>query len=187
MKRFSLFLMTVFLLAGCNPQTVSTPSTPPAVASPSPSAELVDTPIATPTSLPPLPALQVISAQNATQVHLLRTLDIPGYRQGATSQCNPAFDPSGDLLAAVCGVSPISVWEVAIGWLLYSLDTGGEQMVSCTFSPDSTLLACAGFGGSVLLWDAVSGEQLTEIAAIGSPIWEVVFSPDGTRLATCGV
>ena len=131
--------------------------------------------------------LQVISTLNADQVHLLRTLSIPGYQRGKTSQCNPAFSPDGTLLAAACGANAVPLWQVQSGTLLQSFDTHDQQMVACTFNLDGSILACGGFDGRVTLWDPTSGEVLQEIASIGTPVWDLAFSPDGKTLATCGI
>ena len=62
-----------------------------------------------------LPARQPITAENADQVRLLRTLEIPDYKRGALSQCSVAFSPDGRLLVAASGKNPVPIWDVESG------------------------------------------------------------------------
>ena len=116
------------------------------------------TPTGTFSDLPP--ELQPISAMNAEQVQLLRTMKIPGYTQGSISQCNPAFSPDGRLLVGACGMNPVPVWDVQTGNLLYHLYETPLQIVTCTFSPDGKTIACGGFDQTITLWDAGTGRRI---------------------------
>jgi WD40 repeat protein len=123
-----------------------------------------------------------ISTQNADQVRLLRTLEIPGYNKARVSQCSVHFSPDGSRLVGACGSNPVPVWYVNSGKLLYSLDTD-TQVVVCDFSPNGGTIACGGFDTVITLWDAETGKKAGEIAGSTSPIWDLAFDPSGEKLA----
>jgi WD40 repeat protein len=135
-----------------------------------------------------LPTLQPITAENAGQVRLLRTLEIPEYKKGALSQCSVAFSPDGRLLVAGSGKNPVPVWDVASGVIVRRLyEDSPQQIVACAFSPDGAALACGGFDKTITLWDPGTGERMASWPAHSSPVWELAFSPDGATLASCSV
>ncbi len=166
MKPVICSLIVLFLLTSCS--TLN--------ATPSPDLMLDGQPV----------FLQVISVENASQMQVLRTLEIPEYKRRANCQCTPAFSPDGSKVAAACGKNPIPVWDVASGELLFSLEST-TQTVACTFSPNGAMLACGGFDEKITFWDIASGTKIKEIAEVNSPIWEAAFSPDGSHLAVCGL
>jgi WD40 repeat protein len=152
--------------------------------SPAATSSITPTPAA---QAEPLPSLQAITSANASEVTLLRTLEIPGYKSGSISQCNTAFSPDGILLLGVCGQNAIPVWEIKSGKMLYTLDPGGAQTVTCSFSPDGNTIACGGFDKNVTFWNAATGEKNKVFSSLPSAVWDISFSPDGNSLATCGI
>lgn len=134
-----------------------------------------------------MPKLKVITPNNAYQVQLFRTLEIPGYVRGDVSQCNTAFSPDGSLVLGVCGKNPVPVWEVETGMIKYTLYPEGVQLVSCAFSSEGSTIACGGFDKTVTLWNAVTGDKLAELAQTTSPVWDLAYSPDGNLLAACSI
>lgn len=135
-----------------------------------------------------LPTLQPITAENAGQVCLLRTLVIPEYKKGVLSQCSVAFSPDGRLLVAASGKNPVPVWDVPSGAIVLRLyEDSPQQIVACAFSPDGTALACGGFDRTITLWNLAVGERMASWPAHSSPVWELAFSPNGATLASCSV
>jgi len=134
-----------------------------------------------------LPALQPITPENAGEVQLLRTMEIPGYQKGRLSQCSLAFSPDSRLLVGACGKNQVPLWNVQTGFLLRALYDAPEQIVTCAFSPDGNSIACGGFDKTVTLWDANSGEAGGSFEGHTAPIWEIAFDPFGTSLASCSL
>jgi WD40 repeat protein len=140
---------------------------------------------ATPTSANmPLPPLQRITPTNAGRVHLLRTLQIPGFKPGTPSQCSVTFSPDGKLLTGVCYQNTVPVWDVQSGQLLLTLESSPVQDVAVAFSPDGNQIAAGGFSENIRLWDAVTGGLVQTIGLFSSPIWDLAFSPTGDMLAS---
>lgn len=180
MSRTFWFLLCLVLITSCT-QASATPS-PTQI-----SRTIVETNVPTLTADQVIPDLQVISVTNVEKIHLFRKMEIPNYVRGKISQCNTVFSPDGTRIAAACGINPVPVWEMKSGKVIYSLDTGNSQMVSCAFSPDGAVLACGGFNGKVTVWNMQTGAQIKQMGDIGSPVWDIAFSPDGKSLATCGI
>ena len=134
-----------------------------------------------------LPALQPITTENAGQVQLLRTMEIPGYQRGRLSQCSLAFSPDGRLLVGACGKKQVPIWDVQTGFLLRTLYDLPEQIVTCAFSPDGNSIACGGFDKTVTLWNANTGEAIGSFEGQTAPIWELAFDPLGKTLASCSL
>lgn len=139
-----------------------------------------------PSSPGPLPPLQPITIGNAEQVQLLRTMEIPGYTRGRTSQCNVAFSPDGHLLVGACGKNQLPVWDIQSGVIKQYLSDSSQQIVTCIFHPDGTSIACGGVDGKITFWDPDTGEQVRDFASHGSPVWELAYSADGQKLVSCG-
>jgi WD40 repeat protein len=133
-------------------------------------------------TLEPLPALQPITADNAHQLELLRTLPIPGYKPSSISQCSLDFSPDGALLAGVCDYSTIPVWDVLDGKLKYSLLDEASHEVSIVFDPTGLVLAVGGFSGEIRLFDVLTGKALPGYATLPSQVWDLDFSPAGDQL-----
>lgn len=134
-----------------------------------------------------LPELQPITPENAGEVQLLRTMEIPGYQKGRLSQCSLAFSPDGRLLVGACGKNQVPLWDVQTGFLLRALYVAPEQIVTCAFSPDGNSIACGGFDKTVTLWDTNTGEAIGSFEGHAAPIWEIAFDPFGKTLASCSL
>jgi WD40 repeat protein len=187
--RIAVFFSVMALLAGCTAVATTTPVS----LSFSPTATLISSMLtmtpplisSTPASVDaPLPALQPITPENAGNVQLLKTLQIPGLRRSTLSQCSVAFSPDGRLLTGVCYQNTIPVWNVQSGQLLLSLESSPTHDVAVAFSPDGKQIAAGGFTKNIRLWDTASGQLLRTIGPLPSPIWELAFSPNGDRLAS---
>ena len=131
-----------------------------------------------------MPPLSVITASNAADIELLKTLELPGFSQGSLSQCSVAFSPDEYWLGAVCKENTLPIWSAQSGVLARALESSPVQEVAIAFSPDGERLATGGFTKDIRLWDAASGEFIDSIGTLPAPIWDLAFSPDGARLAS---
>jgi WD40 repeat protein len=135
-----------------------------------------------------LPARQPITIENAAQVCLLRTLEVPDYKRGALSQCSVALSPDGRLLVAASGKNPVPIWDVESGSVVRRLyEDSPQQIVACAFAPDGLTLACGGFDKTITLWNPSTGERIGSWAAHSTQVWDLAFSPDGATLASCSL
>lgn len=134
-----------------------------------------------------LPALQPITIENADELQLLRTMNIPDYTRGQISQCNPAFSSDSRLLVGACGNNQIPVWDVQSGSLIQKLYDMPTQIATCTFSPDGRQIACGGFDKVITLWDTTTGESISSFESHTAPIWDIAFDPTGESLVTCSL
>ncbi|MEV4565663.1 protein kinase [Nonomuraea sp. NPDC049419] len=88
-----------------------------------------------------------------------------------------AFDATGRLLA-VAG-DPVTVWEVASGRQVTSIEAGGD-VPAVALSPDGGTLATAR-GPLLETWDVRSGRRIKAYESVGD--LALAFSPDGMTLA----
>ena len=92
------------------------------------------------------------------------------------------FSPSGSQLMAAKSVAA-SVWDLATGNEVFTIDDEGGSIIFPTFSPDGSLLAIATLGNQPKLFDTATGAQLNESESSFSPFEFIAFSPDGRTLA----
>ncbi|GAA2214547.1 hypothetical protein GCM10009850_100120 [Nonomuraea monospora] len=88
-----------------------------------------------------------------------------------------AFDAAGRLLA-VAG-DPVTVWEVAGGRQVATVQAGGD-VPAVALSPDGGTLATAR-GSTLETWDVRTGRRVKEYPGAGD--LALAFSPDGSTLA----
>lgn len=176
-----ILITTLFFILACSAcQNASSTS----MQTNSPEPTNTPTPTATPN---PFSMLQPIKVENADRVQLLRSMEIPGYKRGQTSQCSLDFSPDGRLLVGTCGINQVPIWDVQSGFLLRTLYDHPEQIVTCAFSPDGKSIACGGFDNTITFWDSGTGEKLSDFASHTSPVWDVAFSLDGKKLVSCSL
>jgi WD40 repeat protein len=143
--------------------------------------------MASATGFPPARKRPPISPENAASVRLLKTLALPGYQRGRTSQSSLAFSPDGRFLACASGANPLYLWKVE-GWQeVESPDSSSIQKVACAWSPDSGILASGGFDRTVTLRYPGQGKAARVLGSQASPVWELDFSPDGRSLVSCSI
>jgi WD40 repeat protein len=95
-----------------------------------------------------------------------------------------AFSPDGKIFA-VGGFPPwISLWDVATGKLLRTLQYG-DQILSVAFSPDGKSLAAGSFL-NIKLWDVATGKEKTPKFQREDGARSLLFLPDGKLLTTGG-
>ena len=93
-----------------------------------------------------------------------------------------AFNPKGNLIAALNSLGGLTVWEVASGEEVLDVQGTSGNSMDVTFSPDGRLVVTAG-GDGAAIWHVAAGERLHTIAG-GGLVQAVAFSPDGSTLAT---
>ena len=84
---------------------------------------------------------------------------------------------SGSLLGSGSGPYSVTLWEVASGKEIKSieLDTPCETLA---FSPDGKILATGNEGAGISFWEVTSGKKLVSLFSFGPTDWLAV-SPDG--------
>jgi len=122
-----------------------------------------------------LPALQALTVNNADNIRLLKTLEIPGFSQGGLSQGSVAFSPDGKLLSGACYQNKLPVWDVPGGRLLFLLDSSKSPLVAVAFRWDGKMLAAGGFSDSIQLYDPATGKRVGTVGPLPFPAWELSF------------
>ena len=89
----------------------------------------------------------------------------------SSSVYSVAFSPTGKILASGHFDNNITLWDIATGTYLHSLNGFGPV----AFSPNGKVLASS---GSTKLWDIKSGQELASLISIDETDWLVV-TPDG--------
>jgi WD40 repeat protein/beta-lactamase regulating signal transducer with metallopeptidase domain len=128
----------------------------------------------------------------ASADHEVRTWDISGGRrvhmkrlgEHGRSAGGLAFSPDGRTLVSGGEDGKITVWEVATGRLVKSLEPLRVAWEAVAFSPDGATLAAAGQQHGLVLWDATSWtirHQVSERNDVGAEA--LAFAPDGHHLA----
>jgi WD40 repeat protein len=118
---------------------------------------------------------------------MLRVLEIPEYQIGQGSQCDVDFSPDGRMLVGACGISPVSVWKVYSGHVLYSLYDAPQHIITCRFTDVGDVIACGGFDKEITLWDSSTGEKISTFDEPNAPIWDIEFTLDGDHLLSCSL
>nr|MBI3613812.1 caspase family protein [Nitrospirota bacterium] len=108
-----------------------------------------------------------------------------------------AFSPDSKLLAGggrlvktsahnVRTSGMITLWNVATGKQVKSIEAHEGVIESLAFSPDGQLLASGSSDTQVKLWDVSSGKEIRVLKGHAGTVKSAVFSSDGRFLATAG-
>jgi WD40 repeat protein len=96
-----------------------------------------------------------------------------------------AFSPDNQHIASVTK-NIITVWRIADGQQLYTLDGHSTAVEALDFSPDGQLLASGSWDTTIKIWRVADGQLLHTFEGPRSWVRTVQFSPDGTMLAAGG-
>src|SRR5207302_7276114 len=105
---------------------------------------------------------------------------------GTSSSCAVVFAPDGKTVASACQDGTITVWEVATGRELRTMQAEDDLLRCLAISPDGLCLAAAGRSGTVRLWDPETGQDLLTLEGTKAQINALAFAPDGSTLAAAG-
>lgn len=96
------------------------------------------------------------------------------------------FAPDGKTLAIMPDSTNISLWDVATGKQLKTLNATPSSFTTVSFSPDGLVLGTGALDGSVSTWDPRSGTLRKRMLAdtVVGAIRGLVFSSDGRWLAS---
>ncbi len=120
-----------------------------------------------------------ISAANAAQVQLLRTLE----RQ-KDKVMSIAYSADGSVLASGSDNGTVRLWRAADGKLLRRLWGHTDRVNSIAYSADGLTIATGSGDRTVRLWRAADGELLRTLWGHTSYVTSVTFSPDSSILAS---
>jgi WD40 repeat protein len=94
-----------------------------------------------------------------------------------------SFAPDGQSLAVGDSLGTVTVWSIAAGSLLASMNNHSGETHDLAFSPKGDTLAAAYHDGSVRLWDTATGRLKSTLSGHPGPVRSLAFSVDGETLA----
>lgn len=94
-----------------------------------------------------------------------------------------AFSPDGAMVASADDLSA-TLWSVATGTHLHTLNGHDRRVGSIAFSADSCRLATGSYDCTVKLWDVATGDCLETLTGHCERIHTLSFSPNGNFLAS---
>lgn len=163
--------VTETALATVTPEALNTP-TP----LPSPTVTATFTPTVEPTP-------EVITIENVDRLVLIKTLEV---EQDAFIS-SVAFSPSSTYLAAGDDSGIVTIFDLASGEIIKSLEGHSDTVSGVSFSPDESFIATGSYDGTVRLWLTENGRQIGEFHGHSGRVLDVKFSPDGSVVASSGM
>ncbi len=94
------------------------------------------------------------------------------------------FSPDSRALASGSDNTLVTLWDVATGDEIRSLNGLKGQAWCVKFSRDGKLLAAGSTDGTVMLWDVDTGELRRTLQGNQRCVYEIAFSADGKTLAS---
>jgi WD40 repeat protein len=115
-----------------------------------------------------------------------RAVPIRTFGSSGTTSNGMALSPDGRTVASSSGVKTLSLWDVASGKEIHTLDGHGALVSSVAFSPDGRSVLSGSADKTLKLWDVASGHELYTFTAHASGVNRVAFSPRGHLAASAG-
>jgi WD40 repeat protein len=109
---------------------------------------------------------------------LLRTID------GNSNVASVAFSPDGRTLASGSFQKPITLWDVATGQQIRTMEGQTATTTSVAFSPDGRTLASGSWDHTIKLFDVATGHMLVTLQTNTGIVESVALSRDGRTLAS---
>ncbi len=97
-----------------------------------------------------------------------------------------ALSPDGTRMAFGSFDNIATLWDLATGQLLLTLQGHTNAVPNVVFSPDGSRIATASADNTAKIWDAATGNLLLTLSGHAQTVVGLAFSPDGTRIATAG-
>ena len=94
------------------------------------------------------------------------------------------FVPDEETLIAGDWSANLTIWDIASGWRLGTLEGHRRAIHSVAFSPEAKVVASGGADGSVRLWHLWTGRQIADLRGHACAVSAVGFSPGGETLAS---
>jgi WD40 repeat protein len=106
-------------------------------------------------------------------------------KEDASDGCLTAFSfaPDGQSLAVGDSLGTVTVWSIAAGSLLASMNNRSGETHDLAFSAEGDTLAAAYHDGSVRLWDTATGRLKSTLSGHPGPVRSLAFSVDGKTLS----
>ena len=97
-----------------------------------------------------------------------------------------AFSPDGKLLAAGCYDQTVTLWNMATGQKVRTMNGNANYVHAVAFSPNGRWLISATHDNAVQIWEVSTGKLVRTLAAHKGAVFSVAFSPDGRYFASSG-
>jgi WD40 repeat protein len=101
-------------------------------------------------------------------------------RHGGVVHCL-AVTPDGTRVVSASGDKTVSVWELAMGGSLTSLEGHTGAVCGLAVTPDGTRVVSASSDKTLRVWDLATGKSLASLKGHRDSVNFVAVTPDGTR------
>jgi WD40 repeat protein len=105
-------------------------------------------------------------------------------KQSAIPVVTETMDISWDGQLLALGGSKGTLWDVATGRVVRTLDGHRNRIGTIAFSRDHKIVATGSWDHTVRLWEVATGKELGVLTGHKATVKTCVFSPDGRTLAT---
>lgn len=97
-----------------------------------------------------------------------------------------AFSPNGKLLAVASYDQTVTLWNMATGEKVRTMNGNASYLHAVAFSPDGRWLISATHDNVVQIWEVSTGRLVQSLVAHKGIVFSVAFSPNGRYFASAG-
>ena len=97
-----------------------------------------------------------------------------------------AFSPDGKLLAVGSYDQTVTLWNMATGQKVRTMNGNASYVHAVAFSPNGRWLISATHDNAVQVWEVSTGRLVRTLAAHKGIVFSVTFSPNGRYFASAG-